>query len=151
MATIVVGTWRPKPGESTEDFEIPGPGLYEADFAVPSWILPEYKSAKVFTVNVGEYRVTHEGSQGAGGKLTVRVRIERDAARKMTPEVEMLPALLTVGRVFAALAAGTVGSVLMVQLVKMLTEVRKLAETPAGIGLAALGVVGAVLLLKRGG
>src|SRR5512145_1065244 len=144
MAEIVVGRWRPTPGQDTANFEIPGPGLYEADFSVPGWLIPDFVSARTLRVPLGEMVITHLRSSESGGVLTVRFRVERDPVRKQNPSVEFSP--LVVGVIISAIAGAIGGSFITGQLAKFLTELRRIAETPLGVGLGALALVGAGIL-----
>lgn len=146
MAELVIGKWNPKPGENPEQFELPGPGLYEVDFRVPGYLVPDFVSNKVLTVPLGAYRVTHIRSFELDGKLTVRLKIEDNPEQASKPQVEFLGPLSVV-QVLMVLAGATIGTFLMAQAVKFVTEIRKLAQTPAGIGLAALGIAGAALIV----
>ena len=154
MAEIVLGRFTPGPGQRAEDLEIPGPGLYEADFNVPDWLVPNFDNGRAFTFKHDGKRVTHVRSVVKGDKLTVRFRVAQEGpASAVMPQTEFLLVPLTIGIVLRAIAAGVFGTLVVLAIngiVQALREVRKLGETPAGIGLAALGVAGAFVLVMKG-
>lgn len=155
MAEVVLGRYRPGPGQRAEDLQIPGPGVYEADFDVPDWLVPDFDVARAFSFKHDGKRVTHKRSFVKGSVLTVRfVVVEETAANNVTPQTEFIAGPLTVGIVLRAIAGGVMGTLVVLALngiVQALREVRKLAETPAGVGLAALGVAGALVLVASKG
>lgn len=151
MAEIVLGRWKPGPGVRAEELEIPGPGLYEADFGVPSWLVPDLDVIREFDFNVQGARVRHLRSTVEGETLTVRFRVEDDPQSAVAgPQTSALFLGLTAATILRAVAAtilGTLAVKLIQGIVEALREVRKLGETPAGIGLGALGVAGALVWL----
>lgn len=151
MAEIVLGRWKPGPGVRAEELELPGPGLYEADFAVPGWLLPDLDVQRSFEFQHAGSRIQHIRSTVEGSSLTVRFRVLEDADKATAnPQTQALFLGLTVAGVLRGVAAvilGTLAVQLVQGIVEALTEVRKLGETPAGIGLGALGVAGALVWL----
>lgn len=154
MTEIVLGRYRPSPGQRAEDLEIPGPGLYEADFSVPDWLVPDFDKSRAFSFKHDGKRITHLRSFVKGDKLTVRFKVaDEGPANNVTPQTEFLLGPLTVGIVVRAIAGAVFGTLVVLAIngiVQALREVRKLGETPAGIGLAALGVAGALVLVAKG-
>lgn len=151
MGEVVLGRYRPGPGQRAEDLEIPGPGVYEADFTVPDWLVPDFDVARAFSFKHDGKRVTHKRSFVNGDKLTVRFVVEDvGPANNVTPQTEFILGPLTVGIVVRAIGGAVFGTLVVLALngiVQALREVRKLGETPAGVGLAALGIAGAFALV----
>lgn len=152
MGEVVLGRYTPSPGQRAEDLEIPGPGLYEADFNVPSWLVPNFNVSRAFSFKHDGKRVTHVRSFVKDDLMTVRFKVaDEGPATAVSPQTQFLVGPLTVGIVLRAIAGGVFGTLVVLALngiVQALREVRKIGETPAGIGLAALGVAGAFLILK---
>jgi len=139
VAEVVIGRWHPTPGQKLDTFEVPGPGLYEADFFVPDWLVPDFQSARQVQRKIGEHRVSILGVRSEGNTATLRFRIERIEDTTNAPDIASGPVI--------ALAAvvGLLGGLIFGWLA--LKELRRIAETPAGIGLAALGLGAGALLL----
>ena len=142
MAEVVLGRWHPTPGQSLETFEVPGPGIYEADFRIPDWLFPDFTNRRRITQKVGEHVITHVSSAAHGDVLTVRFIVEKaEGTAGSAPYISSGPVLFlwAVVGVFAAI----VGTLVL----KTVIELRKIAQTPAGLGLAALGIGAGALLL----
>lgn len=152
MAEVVLGRYKPGPGQRAEDLEIPGPGVYEADFTVPDWLVPDFDATRAFSFKHDGKRITHIRSFIRGDLMTVRFKVaDEGPTNSVMPQTQFLLGPLTVGIVIRAIAGTVFGTLVVLALngiVQALREVRKIGETPAGIGLGALGVAGAILLLK---
>lgn len=158
MPDVVLARFKPQPGQRADELEIPGPGLYEADFKVPDWLVPDLKVTRSFTFKVQEHTIEHISTGEAGGVLTVRFRvISNGDVTSSSPQTEALFLGLTLGviaRGVFAVVLGALAAYLVSAIVDGIREVRKIAETPAGIGLAVLGIGAGVALLVgslRGG
>jgi hypothetical protein len=152
MGETVIGRYHPQPGVRAEDLEIPGPGVYEADFGVPDWLVPDLDVGREFEIKRGENLITHHRSTIKGNVLTVRFSVERIAAPPAQTIIGLLGPLTVgiVARAVFVIVLGTLGVLIVQAIVDALREVRKIGETPAGIGLAALGVAGALVLARKG-
>jgi hypothetical protein len=150
MAEVVLGRYRPEPGTRAEDLEIPGPGLYEADFELPNWLLPDLDVERRFTFPLEGSKIEHVRTRVIGSTLTMRFRVvDEPRLTVQSPQTAGLFVALTVANVLRFVAASILGALavkLIQAIVEGLREVRKLGETPAGIGLAALGVAGAIAI-----
>lgn len=144
MAEVVIGRWTPTPGQSLETFEVPGPGIYEADFDVPGWLFPDFESHLHVQRKIGESKVTHLVSRVHGDVLTIRFQVEELPAGSGAPHIASGPLILwaIVGTLFGAVL-GYLGTIAL----QSLRELRRIAQTPAGLGLAALGIGAGALLL----
>lgn len=147
MADIVLGRWKPEPGQAPEEVEIPGPGLYEADFAVPDWLVPNLDIGREAKFTHNGKTVTHIRSRVAGPILTVRFRVEEtiDPTNYSPTTASLIPAL-TVGvvlRWFGVSILGLISVAVIKGVVDALREVRLLGEATGGLGLTALAVAGA--------
>jgi len=151
MAEIVIGRWKPPAGSDPKEWEVPGPGLYEADFDIPGWAFPDLDIEKEKTFRYNGVDITHIRSVISGNRYTLKFRITEVAAiPAATPQTEALFVGLTIAavlRYLAVIGLGAIAGYVVSQVAESLREVRKLAETPAGIGLAALGVGAGVLIL----
>lgn len=151
----IVERFHPTPGVPASEFEIPGPGLYEADFGVPGWLFPDFLNTHEFHFRVAGRRVTHYTTRVVGATLTTRFRIENDAGTApQSPETEWVVGALTVGavlRVVAGTIFGALAASILNSLVEALRELRKIGESApaAGLGLGALAVAGAYLIFRR--
>jgi len=158
MAEIVVGRWRPSPGMPLESFEVPGPGLYEADFEVPDFLLPDFDVNRHLEFIRDGKKIEHIRSNVAGPVLTMRFRVSELVDASVTPPQTSAVVVLTVAVVARAVFGVIMGAlaVLVIKgIVDGLREVRRLAETPSGavltggIGLAL--AAGALLVFSRRG
>lgn len=150
MSEVVIGRFRPSGALKPEDLEIPGPGLYEADFNVPGWALPDYDAERSFSVPIQGRRVEHIWSRIDGNLLTIRFRVTETEESYQGPHLAFLGPL-TIGlvvRAFGVLLFGALAVALVKAVVDALREIRKLGETPAGLGLAALGLAGGYAIFK---
>lgn len=159
MAEIVVGRWRPSPGMPLESFEVPGPGLYEADFEVPDFLLPDFDTSREFVFYRDGKKVEHLRTSVVGPLLTMRFRVSEFQDASVTPPQTAEVVTLTVAVVARAVFGVVLGAlaVLIVKgIVDGLREVRRLAETPggslltAGAGLA-LAAAAFVVFSRKGG
>lgn len=155
MAEIVLGRYRPSPGTPIEQFEIPGEGLWEADFEIPGWLVPDFDTQREFQFARQGKTVTHLRTISHGDLLTIRFHVEENAVATSSQQLAAAPVLTVAvvaravfGVILGALAVGIIKGI-----VDGLRELRKLGESKAGLGLgvgiAAAGV--AVLLLARKG
>lgn len=150
---VVEGTWRPTSGQRPADLVIPGPGLYEADFTIPSWMVPDGVFDRHLTFKVGGHQITHLSSTVKEDVLTVRFRSDRisdpvspygDTPQEANMGAIMQPILVVV--------VGALAAVILNSVVQALRELRKIGDgkSPLSIGLAVLALGGGVLLLKGG-
>jgi hypothetical protein len=140
MAEIVVGRFRPSPGMPLESFEIPGPGLYEADFEVPDFLLVDFESNRHLEFIRDGKLIEHLRTVVKGPLLTMRFRVTelQDASVKppQTAEVVTLTVAVVARAVFGVIL-GALAVLVVKGIVDGLREVRKLAETPGGSLLTA--------------
>lgn len=141
---VTGGTFRPNPGERAEDYQLPGPGSYEADFSVPDWLLPDWSAERQFSFSKDGHKITHLWSRVRGDVLTVRFDVEPMMGAVMPAEIETVPLLL--GGIMAVVGAGILGYLGTVAF-KALREVRLIVKTPIVAGGFGVLLLGAGLLL----
>lgn len=144
---VVIGRYHPDPGTRSEDFQLPGPGRYEADFSVPDWLVPSFLTQKEFSFSYDGHRVTHHWTREDKGILTVRFDVEAMPGASAQPEVEGVPLLL--GGIMAVIGTGVLAWIGTIAF-KSLKEVRLLSTSTAGklfVGGAGILLLGAGLLL----
>lgn len=151
---------RPQPGIEPKDVELPGPGLYEADFRIPEWVAAALQGLgaeafdydKNFTVPFANgMDLEHLHTAWRGTLITLRVRLIEKELRPSGPEIQSQVAnvgklVVTVFRSPQFKLVVSLGIVSAV--VKGLVEVRKLADITAGkllvagggIALAGIGI-----------
>lgn len=154
MVEVVLGTYRPAPGTRPEDLQIPGAGIYEADFNVPDWLIPDFSAERKFDVQRGGLRYTHERTTVKGTVLTIRFSVERTAPPP-PPDFPVDEAGLgPVVKVILGAVLSVVATYFVQAIVDALREVRKLGETTAGkigiVGAGALALGLGYFLVKRG-
>jgi len=151
---------RPKPGVDPEDVELPGAGLYEADYSVPGWVAQilnglgadELDFDQDFTVPFANgMDLEHLRTQWRGTKITIRARLVEKERRPAGPTVQT--GLVSAGQFVRTVFrhprfALVVEFGIVAAVVKGLIEVRKFAELSGGtvlvvgggLALAGLGV-----------
>jgi hypothetical protein len=149
---IVVATVRPDPNAVLrgEDLELPGAGLYEFDFDVPGWMLPDFDNERQFSVDWMGRKVTHHASSLSGNKLSVRASIS-DQDDAPAPEIKEAGAVSV--RAIVGLLGVVAGGFIATQIANSIREVRKIVEVPAGgvlaVGAAVLAAGLGVAAFKR--
>ena len=174
MAEVVVGRFRPSPGQSFESMELPGKGTYEAEFLLPagladafpgseSPVIPARVTTRQFEFSLNGHRIRHVRTSVDFGRKIVRhgafdqvPLIVRFQILEVNPETTPGVAQANAGAILAGILrvlVGALAAVIVTQIARALVEIRKIAETPAGafavggVGLLAAGV-GVVLLLR---
>lgn len=154
MAEIVLGRFRPAPGTPIESFEIPGAGLYEADFEVPGWLVPDFDTDREFEFFRDGKTVRHLRTAVHGNILTVRFTVTDNETGITGSTVAAAPVLTiaVVARAIFGVVLGSLAVLVIKGIVDGLREIRKLGESKAGVGLgigvAAAGI--ALLLISKG-
>jgi hypothetical protein len=143
---IVVGRTRPSPGMRPEDVMLPGPGLYEVEFGVPTW-LPDFDNKSAHSFDVGRYHLQHVRSRKQAGTLVIRLRATRNPTAPTTRtagvEIAILDDLTVLGVLqglsflFGAVLVGWILS----SLVQAMREARKILE------IGPVQIVGGVVVL----
>lgn len=156
MAEIVLERYRPQPGMPIETFEIPGPGLYEADFSVPGWLVPDFDTRRSFHFDRDGKRVEHLRTKSEGDLVTVRFAVTEIAGLGVTSPQTAEVVTLTVAVVARAVFGVVLGALavaIVSGIVSGLREMRKLGESKAGVGLgigAAAAGIGLLILARKG-
>ncbi len=138
------------PGYRAQDVEFPGPGLYEAVFDVPQWMMgPDFHVVHDRTFTVAGHRIqpiwtVYDSKTRA---LVFRLRIHDDIDTH-TPDTLKNPAgaTLTIGNVirgYGDILTTWVMQNFLSHVMDSLREIRKIVELPV----AALVAAGAVVVL----
>lgn len=150
---FTIGRLRPGDAPASE-FKLPGPGLYELDFKVPTWALPDFDNDRSVTLRAGRHVVQHLRTRysNATGTLTMLVRVNYagDAASQ-TPEIDAFGiddlAIATIVRGLAVILGTWVAAQLIDALANAIREVRRVVEI--GPVQWAIGAGVAILLVPR--
>lgn len=140
------------PGYRSEDVEFPGPGLYEAVFDAPSWLVVDFNETHHFTFTVAGHKIEPLWTRfdHVSKTLVFRLRIHSNP-ETFQPDTLKNPGAgrLTLGNVIRGYGDHLSTWILQnfIQVVMdHLREIRKILEVPTAAVYAAAGllVVGAI-------
>jgi len=159
-----IGSIRPKPGAEPGSIELPGPGLYEADFRVPGWLASvletfgadELDINREFTAPFANgLNLEHIKTEWRGESLTIRARlVDAPQGRSNKPSIQSAGTVKTLVLAIAKHWKITIGAAIIAGIASAIREVRLFAEvqplTAGVVGISGVLLLTGAFTLRRG-